>query len=159
MGASFPESTTRNDLRLLKMLHDYPDKRIATTALNKFSSHLWYLSEELVALVSFDKEVSDDMKRQMVVSLSKVSNEGTSKRPQRNNCEDKCLADFVTINRREFFKKLDQKFLEKDFSSWKDHGFQSALQFAQSIEVINDSAQRGVALIQEYNQLMTRDEG
>ena len=40
METSFPESAPGNNLRLLKMLHDYPDERIATTALNKFSSHL-----------------------------------------------------------------------------------------------------------------------
>ena len=56
MEALFPESTPRNDLKLLKMLHDYPDERIATTALSKFSSHLWYLSEELVALAFLTKK-------------------------------------------------------------------------------------------------------
>ena len=81
MEASFPASAPRNDLGLLKMLYDYPDKNIATTALNKLSGHLWYLSEELVALAFFDQEVPDDMKRQMGVSLSKVGDEEPSKRP------------------------------------------------------------------------------
>ena len=102
------------------------------------------------------------MKRQMVVSLNKVGDEEQSKHPQRDNCENKCLADFVTFNTRQFFQKLklDQKFLEEDHRSWKDHlSFQSALRFVQSIEVINDSAEKRVALIHKCNQLMTHDEG
>ena len=55
----------------------------------------------------FGQEVSDDMKRQMVVSLSKVRDEEPSKRPQRDNCENKCLADYVTNNKRKFFQKLN----------------------------------------------------
>ena len=80
---------------------------------------------------------------------------------QREDCENKCLADFVTINTRQFFQKLklDQKFLDEDPSTWKDHdGFQSAIRCIQSISVTNDSAERGVALIQEYNKLITKDE-
>jgi hypothetical protein len=71
------------------------------------------------------------------------------------------LADFVTINTRRFFQKLklDQNFLNEDPSNWNDQaGYQSARSLVQSIQVINDSAERGVALIQEYNRLMTRDE-
>ena len=135
MEASFPASAPRNDLGLLKMLYDYPDKKIATTALNKLSGHLWYLSEELVALAFFDQEVPDDMKRQMVVSLSKVGDEEPSKRPQREDCENKCLADFVTINTRQFFQKLklDQKFLDEDPSTWKDHDAFSQLYDASKV--------------------------
>ena len=104
------------------MLHDYPDERIATTALNKFSSC-------------------------MFVSLSKVEDEEPSKCSQRDSCKYKCLADFVTINTKQFFQKLklDQKFLEDDPNSWKDHlGFQLALLFVQIIEIINESAERGL---------------
>ena len=69
------QSLLGNDLRLLKMLQDYLDKRIGTTAFNKLPSHQWYLPEELVALAFFDQEIPDGIKRQMMVSHSKNGDE------------------------------------------------------------------------------------
>ena len=147
------------------MLQDYHNKRIRTTTFNKLSSHLWYLSEALsesVALAFFDQDIPDDMKRQMVVTLCQDVDEESSKCAQGEDCANKFLGDFVSMNMWRFFQKIKsgQKFLDEDPSTGKDEiGYQSVRRLVQSIEVTNDNAGRGVALIQEYSQLIPRDEG
>jgi len=79
----------------------------------------------------------------------------------RKDFSNNCLADFVTKNTRRFFlkMKMDQKFLTEDPGSWNDHsGYLMARKLVQGIQVTNDTAERGVALIQEYNRLVTHDE-
>ena len=50
--APVPRYAPRLDLQLLKTLVKYKEseEKIATIALKKFSNHLWYLSEELIAV-------------------------------------------------------------------------------------------------------------
>lgn len=45
--------------------------------LKKFSGHLWYLSEEAVAMAFFDDDISLDVKRKMVANL-RISESGSS---------------------------------------------------------------------------------
>ena len=62
------------------------------------SKHLWYLSEELVALSFFDNAVSFETKQQIVAKLQDEDDEQESiKRPQRpfGVLKDKYLQDFV----------------------------------------------------------------
>ena len=58
-------SAPRNDLWLLKNLKNFETikKVMSKKALTKFLGHLWYLSEELVALAFFDDEVSLESKQ------------------------------------------------------------------------------------------------
>ena len=66
-SASDAASAPRNDLHLLKSLQDYRNinEKIASAALNKIKNHLWYLSEQLIALSFFDDEISIDTKQKM----------------------------------------------------------------------------------------------
>ncbi|KAG0717872.1 hypothetical protein GWK47_053604 [Chionoecetes opilio] len=63
-----------------------------------------------------------------------------------------------------FTKLLDnfgvsQKFLHQDPEKWKDlPEFAEASKTFQNIKVVNDFAERGVALMQEYNALLTKNE-
>ena len=64
-------SAPRIDLQLLKDIYSYRkiSESISKNALNKIIRHLWYLSEELVALAFFDDEVSNDTKHHVVTAL------------------------------------------------------------------------------------------
>jgi len=54
--------------------------------------------------------------------------------------------------------KMDQKFLTESPASWNDQpGYLMARKLVQGIQVTNDTAERGMALIQEYNRLVTHD--
>lgn len=55
--------------------------------------------------------------------------------------------------------KLSHGFLEKEPENWKDdESFQASLVLLKDIKVVNDIAERAVALMEEYNELLTRDE-
>ena len=53
---------------------------ISNAALNKFSQHLWYLSEEIAILSIFDEEVDEKTKRNIVENLQKESFGDSGKR-------------------------------------------------------------------------------
>jgi len=114
-----------------------------------------------VALAFFDLEVSGDIKRRMVAALDKDGDKDPPELALRKDFSNNCLADFATKNTRRFFLKIqmDQKFLTKSPDSWNDQpGDLMARELVQGIQVTNDTAERGMALIQEYNWLVTHDE-
>lgn len=54
---------------------------------------------------------------------------------------------------------ISQEFLQVDPSKWECHAdYQRSKQLVQSLRAVNDLAERGVALIQEFNSSLTRDE-
>ena len=64
------ENAAVNDLYLLSKLEDFEkvNSSISQTALRKFKSHLWYLSEYLVRMAFFSSELSVSEKKGMVDS-------------------------------------------------------------------------------------------
>ena len=155
----------RLDLQLLKDLDSYKtiSAAISAVALKKFMGHLWYLSEELVALAFFDDEVSTETKTKMVRALD-VSGELN---PQKRTKVDiqliqtKQLEDFVSSSTRRFFEITDLPscFLDNDVETWNDDDeYKSAKSTVLGMKVVNDVAERGVALMDEYNKLHTNDE-
>src|SRR6218665_2648581 len=72
------------------------------------------------------------------------------------------LEDFVMENTLKFFEilELPRKFLtETDVEQWEENEhFQKAKQCAQSLRVVNDVAEWGVKLIQDFNSSITKNE-
>ena len=71
------------------------------------------------------------------------------------------LEDFVTQKSLNFFKilELDESFLLKDISLWEtDPSYISSKKICKMLIVVNDAAERGVSLIQEYNSRHTKNE-
>lgn len=158
-------SAPRNDLQLLKDLKAYEEinQQIAKAAVKKILSHLWYLSEELVAFAFFDDKVPLETKRKMV---NAVENEGLEYYPKRRTLEydlilNTNLEDFVSSNTLRFFNiaGLSSDFLKKDVELWNDdEDYKTAKAVVHSMRVVNDLAERGVALMEEYNKLHTTNE-
>ena len=159
------ESTAapRNDLALLCTLSTYQNKEVVKAATTAFNRHLWYLSELLVGFGFFDDDVTIEEKRLMVVALKE--NEG-SKEPLKRiktflEPAKKGLHDFITTSTARFFKiiGLSEDFLQRDPNEWKhDEQYIRNKEIAQSFKVVNDLAERGVALVQEFNSSLTRNE-
>lgn len=152
----------RLDLQLLKDIDAYKSQNalISQVALKKFMGHLWYLSEELVALAFFDDKVSSDTKRKMVRAINNVTDQLPVKRAIVDAAviQTKKLEDSNTLP---FFKitGISSKFLEKDVEMWiEDEEYQAAKCTTRHMKVVNDIAERGVALMDEYNKLLTNDE-
>lgn len=161
-----PITAPSNDLRLLKSLLKYKEVNevISAAATKALSRHLWYVSEEMVALAFFDPNIDHGIKRKMVMALR---NPGPNEPPKRiklpmNSIRSKDLGDFVTVNTLNFFEilELNSKFLtEVDPEQWEENeDFRKAKQCAQSLRVVNDIAERGVKLIQDFNSSITKNE-
>ena len=164
--APLPSSAPRNDLELLKAVLKYEDihPNISKAVVKKLSNNLWYLSEELAALALFDSEVETAVKREMV---SAMKEEDGLEEPQKRikvdlkSLPDKTLAQFVTKQSVQLLEKLNLSygFLDVDPEEWPARAdYQEASDVIRSLKVVNDYAERGVALIQEYNGLLTHNE-
>lgn len=71
------------------------------------------------------------------------------------------LRDFVSEKTKKFFTRfrLSSKFLEFDPSTWETNfDFEEGWSFCKSLNVVNDTAERGVKFMKDYNQLFTLDE-
>jgi adenylate/nucleoside-diphosphate kinase len=55
--------------------------------------------------------------------------------------------------------KISTDFLNFQFNCWKEReDYQKGISILSKLSVINDVAERGVKLIQEYNSILTKDE-
>ena len=128
----------RNDLQLLKDLQSYQsihtDISKATTA--KLGNHLWYLSDELVGLAFFDRNIAADTKRKMVKSLQ--DREGDDEPLKRIKVaprliQESDLQDFVSQNTSGFFNKLG---ISTDFLEYEPETWSSREDFTKGEEII-----------------------
>jgi len=99
----------------------------------------------------------------MVLSLQKPAAEHPVMRAKLDPpaVRAKQLEDFVTSNTHRFFNitGFSASFLDKDVEVWtEDEDYKSIRASVQCMRVVNDIAERGVALMQEYNKLHTTDE-
>ena len=99
----------RNDLQLLQLLHNYPDREIGAVTSRKLAGHLWYLSEDLILYCLFDPDVDFNTKRQLVKGSSEKEGE---KEPLKHvqvdlaTVQQKNLPDFVSKRSRNIFATL-----------------------------------------------------
>lgn len=77
------------------------------------------------------------------------------------NLFDHGLEQFVNPSSISFFLKLglDTSWLKDDCENWQENiNYQVCLNAVNNLPVVNDVAERGVKLMQEYNDLFTKDE-
>jgi len=155
----------RNDLNFMKRLEEYCkyDKKVGEVALHKMSEHLWYLSELSIALSFFDDGVSTAEKSEMVQHLQQVQNTKSLKKLSSKEItfSNRRLANSVTMKTLQFFTMLgiDSSFLHTDPSSWQGNkSYQQSRIVAESLVSVNDCAERGIGLIKEFNETLTKDE-
>lgn len=73
----------------------------------------------------------------------------------------KNIDDFVCNKTLTFFKRfgIDTSFMDKDPTEWElEAAYQKGLEIINHINVVNDSAERGVKLMEEYNNTLSHDE-
>jgi len=157
-----PTIAPANDLRLLQTLVSL-DSQAAKGALKKLCGHLWYLSEELIALSFFDRDVSAQVKKLMVSALQKPASDDPPKRitVDITKIHEMQLHDFVTMTSKKFFHLLSipDSFLQTDPDKWiTSPDYLKAEEIVRALRVTNDTAERGVAMIQQYSGLLTKSE-
>ena len=155
----------RHDIALMVSLLDYVavNKAISEATTTKFSHHLWYLSEELVGLAFLDAEVTPATKRLMVAALDREGENEEAGRAQvdMRTFQERQPESFVSRQAQDFFEKreLPSGFLHADPQTQSLRAdYQCASQVVAALAVTNDRAERGVALVQGYNKLLTKNE-
>jgi hypothetical protein len=156
------------------------DETISKVALQKFLHHLWYLSPEAVAFSFFDNDISPEIKEKMRQKLQTVqryddeSDESedelehipckkiTIKFSEVENIVNGELDQFVCHETKIFFTRfnIDLSFMNEKPSEWsRNDVYQREKKVVEKIKVTNDTAERGVKLIEEYNsKLSTKEE-
>ena len=111
------------------------------------------------------KNVSYPIKKKMVTALSNKSSEDYKNRIKIDivdlNFTQKTVADFVNHKSIDFFNilKIPTEFLKSDPEDWENMpDYQLGLSVVRNMKVVNDFAERGVALIQNYNSILTKNE-
>ena len=150
------------------------DPEISKVAVKKISNHLWYLAPETVALSLFDDQVPVTVKTKMAQVMLEVD-KGEDQEEEEENQQKRYIlhqndfssfknndfSSFVTPVTKTFFARfsISTDFLDRDPSTWKDDpGYKSAIEKLEKIVVVNDVAERGVKLIQEYCNSLTKNE-
>ena len=114
----------------------------------------------------FDLEVPVTVKRRMVQALRSSESNGQCAGPKwitltANNASTASLEHFVNCNTQKLFRKLQitDDFLNYDPELWATReDYQQGINIVNALLVTNDNAERGVALVQELNKLITHDE-
>ena len=99
----------------------------------------------------------------MVAALQKYAPEVPPKRITVNipTISNKQLHHFVTRNSTKLFQLMliPDSFLEADPETWMTNPeYLRGKEIERELQVVNDTVERGVALIQEYSRLLTKGE-
>lgn len=172
-GAWFSASTAveapYNDFLFLQKLENFKtiDADTSLVALKKFKNHLWYLSPEAIGLSFFDKNVPVASKIKMVAALeSHCELDQNTKRITINSQDilevvNNGIEQFVSVETKAFFERFEIKtdFLKLNPATWhEDQSYTEAAEMLHNLKVVNDTAERGVKLIEDYNKLFTKNE-
>ncbi|KAK0062096.1 hypothetical protein Bpfe_008589 [Biomphalaria pfeifferi] len=123
--APFSVYAPANDLHLLGQWTSYKNPTICQATSVAFRRHLWYLSELLVYFAFFDERVGLEERERD--GAEHGHNSWSYATPNTSNVE-----------------------------TWKENDdYQEAFRIVQGLKVVNDCAERGVKLIQEYNSILT----
>ena len=163
-----------NDILFIKKLNDYKkyDEKVAETALKKFLNHLWYLSEECVVFSLFDNGLNLEEKRRMAEKLMEkdytenVDDEIRKKRYMEVKdvpnfiCKD-LPAELFSPKSIKLFRRfgLSDEFLLVDPVLWENQqSYLQGQQILDSLKVVNDTAERGVKLMEEFSIKLQKNE-
>lgn len=123
-----------------------------------------------MGLAFFDPDVPISTKRKIVNALQGNQRQDRSESPLKgpnritikaSSASDHSLEDFVTPNTQKFFEKMriSVDFLQSDPETWEGQDeYKLGYATVSKLVVTNDNAERGVALVQELNKLITYDE-
>ena len=166
--ATDAEAAPRTDLTILERLRGYHDPHIGEMDAEKLKNHLWYLSEQMVGLALFDDKVSVAAKRFMVATINQEEQDDDEEDDMdisnkiRLICDD--LPSLETLATRKSKRLLPHLQLVTSFlllppEQWPEYeGSAAARDRIRNTPVVHDNAERGVALIEQFNKKHTKRE-
>ncbi len=129
-------------------------------------SPFFYLGLELSPLALFSDQVSPEVKQKIACRLKELASlEGAEDRSIRYTDQDdlseKTLEYFIGRSSHLFFRilQINTAFMESDVHSWAEEAtYKKAKKIIKSLKVVNDAAERGIALATSFNSSLTRRE-
>ncbi|ESO02978.1 hypothetical protein HELRODRAFT_173812 [Helobdella robusta] len=162
------------DLQLLKSLVNYNkvNKFISDISVSKFINHLWYLNPEQAVFSLFDDSLSNCVKKRMATKLISQANEDEElddycdmkpliKLNEVSEILDKNVDHFISSQSINFLKRfnINDQFLHTNPELWSNNEeYLKSKKIVDGLKVTNDTAERGVKLITDYNSCITKDE-
>ena len=122
-----------------------------------------YIKTETVCLAFFDDRVSVKEKRKMVLALNNNFHQSYCRRPVLKFSdvqENLNLHCFVCQKPQDLFRRygISKGFLKDDTSSWqRNQVFTNAQKFLSELCVVNDFAERKVAVAYDYRKILPKD--
>ncbi|KAF0744220.1 Uncharacterized protein FWK35_00019537, partial [Aphis craccivora] len=149
------------DLKFIKdiILYEVIDEQISKSALKKMC--------EATSLAFFDDKVSSQTKIKMVKAMQSrdIESEANKRIILKPNeiydYSNKDISDFISIQSSNFFNRfgIPMDFLDLDPKLWNENDqYKRSKELVNNINVVNDIAERGVKLIEDYNKLLTKNE-
>ncbi|KAF0297757.1 hypothetical protein FJT64_004800 [Amphibalanus amphitrite] len=152
-----------NDLHFVKQLLRYRavDRDVADTALKVLRRHGWYLTQELVVFSLFSDKVDVDEKSRLAARLQtfRVPELGVPDFPDVDEGTE--LVDLLGPNSWTLFMLLETgtSWLQSGPETWsEDPDYQETAAFVTKVKVTNDVAERGVKLVTDYMEILTKDD-
>lgn len=151
------------DMKLWIDLKKYQaiDSGISLAACHVLEHHLWYLSDELVGLALFSDRVSAAEKAQIVEGMTNEPGERKVRGDPTKLTTAANLGEFASHRTRCLLERLSigESFLALSPDKWsEDESYRQGRERIKKLQVINDTAERGVKLFADFNHLLTNDE-
>lgn len=156
-----------DDLIMWNHLKQYRsvDPVVADAALASLERHLWYLTEELTPLSLFSDKLSNVEKSKMAKRINReksLYDPGSSLgQPVFPVITGRTrINDLIGPNSWVMFSAFDSTdWLSKPVKSWPtDEGYIEMLDHILHLKIVNDIAERGVKLVDDYSGSITTDE-
>ena len=135
-----------NDLLLLERLKIYDDSELSEVGVKMMLRHSWYLSPEVATLILFSDKIDCGVKCKLLSAMTTERGTHRLKMLPGNIYDLKISRAFFTTTR------LDDAFLETPPAEWDGQpSYHDSVHFVNNLTCINDCAERGIALIQQFN--------
>ena len=162
-----------NDFMFYKTMLKYQSSsklgNIAHNAAKAPSRHLWYLTEELIPFALCSKQLACEEKKVLGRRMFQLygENQHTVLAPQKpvlpHITETTRISDLagrrsVLLFQRFRFTIDDVQFLRRAQSQWcKSDSYQRLERLVFNIKVTNDTAERGIKILEDYKDVQTTD--
>ena len=161
------------DLMLYKDMLNYSyDPQVSDAILKKLKKHTWYMNQEFAPLNLFSNRVDEKVKVEIARKLLTVKpkknlkdygmGQPTTVPLPENKLRglELCVSDFVGHGSLFIFQTMgfNHNWLRKPIHLWKnDSSYLEMEQYVKTLLVVNDSAERGIKLVSDYINILTKN--
>ena len=165
LRASVGTDAAFNDLNLFKSVYDYMevDGPMAVETREVLSRHGWYTTQQTVVYSLFSIRLTNNEKSRMAARILTFSSpeEYPLGKPEFQELTRKTeLSDLIGPNSYMLFTILgtDYYWLQLSPDKWGDiDDYKEMEEYVRTVKVVNDAAERGIKLISDYSQILTKD--